>query len=100
MGDGTFDYPGGGYTTSGYAKGLAAGDLNGDHIPDLVVANSGSNSVSILLGAVSGRFVESDNIHVNRGPQAVSLSDLNGDGKLDLVLPSLSDHISILLNRL
>src|SRR5689334_13636268 len=35
---------------------IAIADLNGDSIPDLAVANYGSNSVSILLGAGDGAF--------------------------------------------
>jgi len=34
--------------------GLTVGDLNGDGQPDLIVANKGSNNVSVLLGRGSG----------------------------------------------
>ncbi len=35
---------------------VAIGDLNADGVPDLAVANQGSNSVSVLLGAAPGSF--------------------------------------------
>ena len=35
---------------------VALGDVNGDGKPDLVVANSGSDTVSVLLGNGNGTF--------------------------------------------
>ena len=35
---------------------VAVGDVNGDGIPDLVVANFDSNTVSVLLGNGNGTF--------------------------------------------
>ena len=35
---------------------MAIGDVNGDGKPDLVVANYGSNTVSVLLGNGNGTF--------------------------------------------
>jgi hypothetical protein len=37
-------------------RSVAVADLNGDVRPDLAVANSGSNSVSVLLGNGDGTF--------------------------------------------
>ena len=43
-------------TVGNYPSSVAIGDLNGDGLPDLVVANTASNTVSILLGNGAGRF--------------------------------------------
>jgi hypothetical protein len=37
-------------------ESVALGDVSGDGIPDLVVANEGNNTVSVLLGAGDGQF--------------------------------------------
>jgi hypothetical protein len=37
-------------------ESVAVGDVNGDGKPDLVVANEGTNTVSVLLGAGDGQF--------------------------------------------
>ncbi len=83
------------YATGPGPVSLAAGDLNGDGSIDLAVANSelpvpGPNSVSILLNKGNGTFLP----HVDYGngapAAAVSLADLNGDRKLDLVFSAAS----------
>jgi hypothetical protein len=47
-GDGTFqtELP---FATGSYPNAVAVADLDGDGLPDLAVANSGSRSVSVLL---------------------------------------------------
>src|SRR5580692_8550411 len=59
----------------------ATGDFNGDGKPDLVVANNGSNTISILLGRGDGAFQPALNIFVAQ-PTSVAVGDFNKDGKL------------------
>src|SRR5205823_6400159 len=62
---------------------VTAQDLNGDGVPDLLVANEGSNDVSVLFGAydaaghwtaVNGPRLASGGV----GPDATALRDLTG----------------------
>lgn len=61
-------------------------DLNNDKIPDLVVANGGDSSVTILLGKGKGKFTEvkSSPFYAGYAPNDVVIADFNKDGKLDL----------------
>lgn len=72
---------------------IASGDLNGDHITDLVVANasyestSSNPSLSILIGNADGTFRSTANLVLPltpNYPSGLSLADFDGDGKLDL----------------
>src|SRR5207245_2546874 len=68
---------------------IAAGDFNGDGIPDLAVTLvddwrvSGPGHVSILMGRGDGTFAPA----VTLAPGGtLAVADFNGDGKLDLAL--------------
>jgi hypothetical protein len=70
---------------------LAAGDLNRDGIPDLVVANADANAVDILIGTGDGTFPRSTRIPIAEGgiggnPRGLALADHDGDGKLDVIV--------------
>ncbi|MCX6745178.1 MAG: VCBS repeat-containing protein, partial [Candidatus Parcubacteria bacterium] len=79
-------------------EAVAGANLNSDNIQDLVVVNSGSNSVSVLHGQGSGVFDPAINYAVGTAPLAVNIIDLNNDSKKDLaVVNSGSNNISILL---
>jgi hypothetical protein len=71
--------------TDGSPEGVAVGDFNGDGIPDIAVANTGGNTVSILLGNGDGTFTLHSTIAI-AGPVMIAVADFNGDGKLDLVV--------------
>ena len=80
-------------------------DLNGDGKPDLAVASSMSNTVSVLLHTAVGpgndgkAFALALSPMTGIGPDAIATADLNGDGRPDLVTTNGGDHsVSILLN--
>ena len=66
---------------------LVAGDLDLDQNIDLVVANVGSNDLTILRGLGDGRFEAGTLVAVAR-PQAVAIGRFNGDGIPDLAVAS------------
>lgn len=88
-GDGTFSSrtflpPPGTYTDYGM---VVAGDFNSDGIPDVVIEDS-NNYLIMFLGNGDGTFTQqSPTIPVGNTPHGLYSSDLNGDGKLDLVVP-------------
>lgn len=92
QGDGTFDSP---LTiTSQDALYLAAGDLNGDSKPDLVVG--GGFLLNLFLGNGDGTFQAPQSIYSNYGP--VKVADLDRDGRLDVAV-SPGETIVVLRGR-
>jgi hypothetical protein len=67
-------------------QGVAAGDFNGDGIPDLAVANRNDGTVAILLGNGDGTFHAGTIVQNVPSAQAIAVGDFNGDGKLDLAV--------------
>lgn len=81
-------------------RATAAGDFNRDGKQDLVVANQGSNNVSILLGDGAGGFGAAANFTVGSTPYSVAVGDFNGDGKQDIAAANeISNNVSILLGN-
>jgi len=76
-------------------KSVAIGDLNGDTVADLVTANSGDNSISVLFGHGNGRFTGAVEYEVGDGPRSVALADLNTDGALDVVIAGAGSDGSV-----
>lgn len=83
VGDGTFQ------TQQAFATGsvpysVAVGDFNGDGVTDLVSADSGSSTASVLLGNGDGSFQPYQALATGAGPFSVTVGDFNGDGVTDL----------------
>lgn len=86
----------------GDPNSVAVGDLNGDGIADLAVANLSSGTVSILLGSGDGTFAPAPNSPVSVGaePFSIAVSDLNRDGIPDLAVANWgSNTVSVLLDN-
>jgi hypothetical protein len=102
--DGTFGSP---IETSGPSNpnSIAAGDFNGDGKQDVVVTNSTTSNVSVLLGNGNGTFTLKSNTCVGNTlcagvPVSVAVADFNGDGKLDLAVANYDDvSITVLLGK-
>jgi len=82
---------------------VAIADLNGDGKPDLAIASAQSDIVSVLLntaatGAMTPSFSARVDLPTGTGPRSVALSDINGDGKPDIVVANLGSGMSVLLN--
>jgi hypothetical protein len=102
-GDGTFTASAETPATGGQPLFIVAGDLNGDGKPDLVVTNMNHGfpqlgDLTVLLGNGDGTFMATAAPPATGSiPYSVVLTDLNGDGKADLVIADAgSNTITVL----
>jgi len=77
---------------------VASGDLNGDGLPDLAVANTLSTTVSVLLGNGTGTFPSPTTVAVGHGPESLAVGDFNVDGRPDVATTDMTSNVvSVLL---
>ncbi|RYU76723.1 beta strand repeat-containing protein, partial [Hymenobacter persicinus] len=83
------------------SAGSAIGDVNGDGRPDIVAGNINDNTVGVLLNPGNGTFPSAAITYSTggAGPVNVSLGDVNGDGRLDIVAAHQNGGtVGVLLN--
>ena len=92
------------FATGALPYSVTIADINGDGQPDLIVANSADNTVSVLLnttapGATTPSFATQQTFATGSGPVSVTAADVNGDGQPDLIVANRSGNtVSVLLN--
>ncbi|CAF0997315.1 unnamed protein product [Adineta steineri] len=66
---------------------FSIGDVNNDNQVDIVIANSGTNGIGVLLGQKDGSFSTAITYStgINSAPLFSTLYDLNNDNQLDIV---------------
>jgi hypothetical protein len=65
---------------------------------NLVVANSGSDDVSVLLGQGDGSFAATQDFPTGARPSSVVIADVNADQRLDVAVANAgSDTVTLLL---
>jgi hypothetical protein len=97
-GDGTFTV-GSSYSFPFKPDAIATGDLNGDGLPDLVVAVS-SGTVVVMLGKGDGTFQNPITTVAGNQVSSIAIADFNLDGKLDVALSNAGwGDVSLLLGN-
>jgi hypothetical protein len=89
------------YTTSGFARGLAVGDFDGDNHPDVAIFNRFSSNVPVYLNPDgTGVLTAGDTLTAGVMPRMAIAVDLNADGWCDLAnVNSSSTDITVFLNK-
>jgi hypothetical protein len=79
---------------SEYCPALAAGDVNGDGLDDIIIGGNGVWPTHVLLQQPDGRFLQKDSLPGKEHPskfakdEGLLLFDANGDGAPDLYIAS------------
>ena len=92
------------HPTGGRPTSIAAGDLDGDGLDDLVVTAQSGHVVNAWLAATGTNgelaLTRLDDVGAHLGCLDVAVGDLNGDGLLDLAVANgFSDDVSAVLNE-
>jgi hypothetical protein len=92
------------FGTGGQPRTVTSGDLNGDGMLDLAIANYWDHTVSVLLnttapGAATPTFATHQDSATGNYPCSAALGDFNGDGKPDVAIANgTSNTVSVLMN--
>ncbi|MGC1434427.1 MAG: VCBS repeat-containing protein [Terriglobales bacterium] len=88
------------YPLKGEPDGIAAGDLDGDSLPDIAVTQFTRGSVAVFMNDGTGKFLKPVSYNVGAGEVVdVKIADLRNNGDQDLVIANLSQGMVVLLNK-
>ena len=90
------------YAVPGNPYAIVHGDFTGSGVQDLATADQYSSQASVLLGNGDGTFQGHVEYATATGgaPVALATADVNGDGKLDLVVVNYkTNNVSVLLGN-
>src|SRR6476660_8468953 len=88
------------YPAAADPREVVTADFNNDGRLDLVTCNTGSSSVSVLLGNGNGTFQSPKTTAAGDNPVSIAVGDFNGDGKLDLTAANGgSGAVSVMLGN-
>ena len=87
------------FSTTALPTSLAAADLTGNGLDDLIAANALDNSVTIALQTSPGGFAAPITVPTGIAPSDIAVADVNGDGLPDIVVSDqASGDVTVLLN--
>jgi hypothetical protein len=102
-GNGTFRVGTPSYIAGILSVQVAIGDVNRDGKPDLIAvggdSRNGTASVRVLLGKGDGTFQSPASFTGDDSPQSVAITDLNNDGKPDVVTVNSGGSVAVLLGN-
>jgi FG-GAP-like repeat/Bacterial Ig-like domain (group 3) len=79
---------------------VAIGDLNGDGIPDIAVANYGDNTVTVVYGPLNAPFQTIQSLPTCTNPYGVAIGDFRHSGQNDIVVTCYhTDQMEVFLNN-
>lgn len=90
------------FITGNKPYSICIGDIDGDGKPDLVVANRNSASVSVLRNTSTSsviNFATQIDFATGLKPVAISIGDINGDGKPDLAVANNGNNTASILRN-
>ncbi len=101
----TTNYDGGNFVLIGspvvdsHPQSITAADVNGDGRGDLICANAGTNTLSVLTNNGNGSFTLAATLGVGVGPYSVTTADVNNDAQVDLISANFGNSLSVLTNN-
>src|SRR5258706_13509823 len=88
------------FTVGSAPSALLRADLNSDGIDELIVANSGDNTVTVISRTAAGVPMSSVSYAVGANPVGLGVGDADGDGLRDVVVTNAAGNNIALLRGL